>query len=198
MHTIIRYATTLLAIMLLPCLVSAAQSSNTRSLLRPGASYDVTKAGLTGTITELNPQKPQHYAQGLLHSGLLYMLNRAKAQHTLIAQGDKADTVRFLMVTEGKSSYVLGFSGNTLEAVLLKASVTVDTAAGGGENRHTAARLQPIHAFLSEIGTECQLKPLDTDEHNNHFLYTGTCSGQAQTYLEYHPEKDEFWVLFYK
>lgn len=164
-----------------------------------GDKFEQVKAAIIGQtqgIKEFSSEKPQEYAQGLIRSKFLLMLNRAKAEHKMLVNNPKADQIRFLSFSAGSDSYTLGFHNDILNAVLIKSKVPPDTAADGKDNRFSPSRLKNITGYIDSLKKGCSVNPVETDSHGNSFIYKGACQ-QGNIYIEYHPESDEYMVLFH-
>lgn len=150
-------------------------------------------ASLKGVVEELDAVVPQQLADGLVRSGLLVMLNRSGAKHSLLERPGERGVVFLRATAEGKV-LLFAFAGGKLEAVLARVTVAPDREVSGGGNPFEPRRLDPIKAFLGGMKKQCGLKPRDKGE--NHFVFTGRCG--ASVYLEYRPEDDEFAVLYHR
>lgn len=148
-------------------------------------------AGLKGNSESLSVETPQHFSQGLLRSGLLALLNRAKARHSLL-DNPAARRVSFRRTeTPGHHRYLFAFAEGKLEAALLKTPVTISG------DRHDPARLGPIRAILQPYQSACALAPV-YPRARNHFEFAGDCGGGTKVYVEYRPERDEAWILLHR
>ena len=152
------------------------------------------KGDSSWTVRELSADKPQELAEGLLRTGLLAMLNRAGARHSLTEEpGDR--NVKFIRIAGERTSAVLAFAKGRMEAAMVRHSVAVDGQVSGDRNPFDPERLAPVHDFIDSMRRSCSLKPVDKGK--NHFVFSGRCGG-AQAYLEYLPEEDSFLILYHR
>jgi hypothetical protein len=135
----------------------------------------------------------QEYSQALLRSDFLAALNRAKAKHSLL-ENPAERKVSFVSGEDASQKVTLGFAGEKLEAVFVRATVRPDTSVAGADNRFSRQRLGPIQKYLSGLrNAGCSL---DAEKGaRNAFVYRGSCAGSA-VYVEYRPEADEFWTVY--
>lgn len=155
---------------------------------------DVEKALGKTKKKVLSSTRAQEYADGLLRSDFLAAMNRAGAKHTLLQE--PATRGVSVVVSESKdgTSY-LGFAQNKLETVFVRTTVKPDTKVGGSRNAHHRDRLAPIRNHVESLRRGgCTLEPQKSGR--NAFLYRGRC-GPSKVHVEYHPERDEFWVVHF-
>ena len=162
-----------------------------------GQSSEVVTQALSAQNTgarleQLSVSAPHQYAEALLHSDFLAALNRAGAKHALLDEPMK-NGVRFIRLRSEKSTLMLGFANDKLNAAFLKAQIPPDQTVGGADNRFQPDRLAPLRNFLATM-SGCDLEGDKTAR--NQFVHHGTCPS-AQIYVEYRPEVDEFWVLYF-
>jgi len=165
---------------------------------RLGDTVDSVKASLKNagvSFKELHADVPQQYAEGLVRSNLLVMLNKAAARHTLL-KDPATRNITFIDATKGSQHLTFAFAEDKLEAVLVRSSVSVDRLVGGRDNAFTKRRLDPVRNFLQQYKQQCSIRPNDTGV-RNHFSYAGSC-GREKVYVSYHPELNEYRVLFHK
>jgi hypothetical protein len=153
-------------------------------------------------VTELFADRHGDLVPALIDSGMLAMLNRAEAKHTLFQKpgGRKVSFLRIDGAGDGKgfSSYqaTLAFAAGRLEAVLITAVVPPDGAVDGAQNPFSPERLAPVLGFRKRLGKECALEAQDRGSVNR-FDFAGKC-GRFKARVEYRPEEDSFIILLYQ
>jgi len=165
-------------------------------------------------VTELFADRFGDLVPALIDSGMLAMLNRAGAKHTLF-QKPGGRKVSFLQVTGGNGGddgsttaegngaaqsagwvATLAFAAGKLEAVLVVVRIAPDRLADGAQNPFMAARLAPILDYRKRLGRECSLSTEDRGK-TNRFNFSGKC-GRFKARLEYRPAEDAFFVLLHQ
>lgn len=135
--------------------------------------------------------QPQGLSSGLIGSGLLEVLNRRKASHTLLTSPGERQ-VGFVTLELGEVKVTLGFAEDQLEAAMFVFPAKVDREVGGTTNVFDARRLHGVQAAIRRSGNGCRFRRTAEDGTAD-FRWEGNC-GAAQSYLEYRPF-DESVVL---
>ncbi|MBM4353922.1 MAG: hypothetical protein FJ109_09020 [Deltaproteobacteria bacterium] len=152
-------------------------------------------------VTELFADRFGDLVPALVDSGMLAMLNRARARHSLF-QKPGGRKVSFLRVSGGGEEdnlsfeATLAFAAGKLEGVLVVVRVAPDAAVGGALNPFSSERLAPILGYRKALGRECSLSPADKGS-TNRFDFTGKCGG-FKAWVEYRPAEDLFVILLYQ
>ena len=163
-----------------------------------GDSVSTVKESLKNagiSFQKLKANVPQQYAEGLVRSNLLVMLNKAGARHTLL-KDPATRNITFIDATRSSQHFTFAFAEDKLEAVLVRSNISMDRLVGGRDNAFTKRRLDPVRNFLQQYKQQCSIRPNDTGV-RNHFSYAGSC-GRENVYVSYHPEVNEYRVLFHK
>jgi len=139
---------------------------------------------------------PQVFAKGLLRTHLLSALNRAGAAHSLLKDPAKR-RVDFAFIKSMNMMAVLGCTEGKVEVVLWRSQIRPDKNVGGKDNAFTPQRLAPIRGFVNQLrAAGCRISAYRKLGRNT-FAYRGTCQ-KAKVFMEYHPDKNEFWTLFFQ
>ncbi len=193
-------------LLLVPCFARALPSPLPLSLAPGDGWAEVSdqcrsKVG-NDQVAELFADRFGDLVPALVDSGMLAMLNRAGAKHTLF-QKPGGRKVSFLRVDadggkNGTPPYqaTLAFAAGKLEAVLVVAHVPPDATVAGSLNPFSAERLAPILDFRRKLGKECSLSAEGRGV-TNRFDFSGKC-GRFKARVEYHPEEDSFFILLYQ
>ncbi len=169
--------------------------------LKPGMSIKIVQAAIQSqgaTVSQFSSTQPQGYADGLIRSKLLVMMNRAKARNQLVIQND-AGRVSFLKAAKGNDQYTMGFLDGKLQALIWIAKRKVDVTVGFKQNAFTKSRLDPLRNHLKYVNLSCKIRPVrkSIDKYGNKFAYIGSCRNNFNVYLEYHPGTDTYRTLYY-
>jgi len=200
---ILRCSFLLAMLLLLPASALALPGLEAANL-EPGASFvsalAALKANVGGGVKEYKADAAQEFSVALLQSDLLALLNRAGARHSLLERPAER-SVRFATHENAERRLVVAAADGAVEAVLVKLRRPPDS----GATPHEARRLAPITGFMDQVHASCAVSALDPEkgpytvhrDPRDRFVHVGSC-GAVKIYLEYHPESDEFWVLYHR
>lgn len=157
---------------------------------------EATASKMDAKVSHRPVTHPQTFAKAVLRSHMLSALNRAGADHTLLKDPAKRK-VDFIFFRSLNMQAVLGCAEGKVEVVIWRTRIKPDNSVGGKDNAFNASRLAPIRGFVSQIrAAGCSIRSFRKHKRNT-FAYRGTCH-KAKVFVEYHPELNEYWTLFFK